>query len=131
MRFFGQDPGPLTGAPQVRRMKVYSARSGYVYHYYYLGRREAAGSHAPGTEFVFDVSADRKSFRQLAVVIPAGSLEPWETASGRTLAANEIYAVAKIALFQAFDERPGPALMATPVHVRAADANSILEELGI
>jgi hypothetical protein len=51
-RFFAPKPVPLSGAPAIRRMKTYSAQSGYVYQYFYEVQR-------PGTEFVFSVSADR------------------------------------------------------------------------
>ena len=44
---------------------------------------------------------------------------------------TERYAVAKMALFQAFDERTEPALMKDPVHVRAADVEAIVETLGL
>ena len=37
--FFSKKPLPLTGAPAVRRLKSYSAQSGYVYQYFYEGQR--------------------------------------------------------------------------------------------
>ena len=52
-------------------------------------------------------------------------------AHGRQLSTTERYAIAKMALFQAFDERPVPALMKDPVHVRAADVEAIVETLGL
>lgn len=126
-RFFGRKPQPLTGAPQVRREKTYSAQSGYVYHYYFTGHRPFGD----GTEYVFEVSADRKEFFPVSVLLPAASLEPWQQARGRELIAAERYAVAKLSLFHAFDERPQPSLMREHVHVRAADVEGVLATLGL
>jgi hypothetical protein len=55
----------------------------------------------------------------------------WEEAHGRELTANERYAIAKLSLFHAFDERERPALMREPVRARAGDVNVILESLDI
>jgi len=120
-------PAPLTGAPQVRRQKTYSAQSGYVYQYYYQGHRQSGDD----TEYVFEVSADRKSSFPVSVMVGGDALRPWESRHGRALAPNERYAVAKIALFQAFDERSQPELMREEVRVRAADMEASLETLGI
>jgi hypothetical protein len=68
---------------------------------------------------------------RVSVVVPAPSLEPSEIARGRPLADNERYAIAKMALFEAFDERPEPAAMRDEVVVRAADAAAILSRLGL
>jgi hypothetical protein len=59
------------------------------------------------------------------------SVRTWEEAHERSLSATERYAVAKIALFRAFDERPAPAHLREPVYVRPADLTDILETLGI
>ena len=46
----------------VRRVKTYTAQTGYVYEYYFVGSRAALDGDpfAPSTEFIFDVSSDRK-----------------------------------------------------------------------
>ena len=44
---------------------------------------------------------------------------------------SERHAIAKMALFQAFDERSQPTEMRHPVRLRPADVNAILENLGI
>src|SRR5579862_1250891 len=123
---FSKKPAPLTGAPTVRRMKTYSAQSGYVYQYYYEGHRAAANS---SIEFAFSISADRKTWFQTGVFVADSALADWEASNGRTLSSTERYAVAKMALFQAFDERTDPARMKDPVHVRAADVQAIIETL--
>jgi len=60
---------PLTGAPSVRRLKTYSAQSGYVYQYFYEGQRPWQDGKEHGTEFVFTVSADRKTTHELSVIV--------------------------------------------------------------
>jgi hypothetical protein len=118
---------PLTGAPPVRRQKTYSSDSGYVYQYYYQGHRPVRG----GTEYVFDVSSGPKRSFPVTVVVSEESVRTWEEAHERSLSATERYAVAKLALFRAFDERPAPARLREPVYVRPADLTDILETLGI
>jgi hypothetical protein len=66
-----------------------------------------------------------------SVVVPEEHLRGWAQAHGRELSATERYAVAKMALFQAFDERAKPAQMTQPVYVRESDLDAILERLGI
>ena len=51
--------------------------------------------------------------------------------TARELSLTERYAVAKIALFQAFDERPDPAQLRDEVRVRNADVEGIIETLGL
>jgi hypothetical protein len=126
-KFFSKKPVPLTGAPAVRRQKTYSAQSGYVYQYFYEGMRPAPG----GTEFVFTFSADRKTSHRASVLVSDDSLASWEQSHARSLAPTERYAIAKMALFQAFDERATPDLMLQSVQVRAPDVAAILETLGL
>jgi len=128
---FSKKNAPLTGAPAVRRLKTYSAASGYVYQYYYEGYRPYRTAGEKGTEFVFQVSADRKNWRATGVSVNDEVVRAWETAHGRELSSTERYAVAKMALFQAFDERPAPAQMHAPVKVRNADVDAIIETLGL
>ena len=122
---------PLSGAPAVRRQKSYSGQSGYVYLYYYEGHRPYRREHNTGTEHVFDVTADRKTSMAVSVLVSDSAIEDWESRHGRSIYASERYAIAKMALFQAFDERPNPAAMKADVRVRAADVEAILIQLGI
>jgi hypothetical protein len=131
-KLFGARRAPLAGAPAVRRLKTYSAESGYVYQYFYEGRREArTGSARAGIEFVFRVSADRKTWMPISVVLATSTVQTWEQAHGRELSPAERYAVAKLALFQAFDERSAPAQLRDEVCVRNADIEGIVERLGL
>jgi hypothetical protein len=126
-KLFRKKQAPLTGAPAVRRQKTYSAQSGYVYQFYYQGHRASAD----GTEFVFDVSADRKTSTPVSVIVSDEALKLWEDRHGRQLVSAERYAIAKMALFQAFDERSNPGLMRQDIRVRAADVEAILATLDI
>jgi hypothetical protein len=128
-KWLGRRP-PLRGGPAQPRLKTYAAQSGYVYQYFFLGRQEGRYQGEPATEYVFQASAGAERRLAVQVVVPESSLAPVETAWGRKLAGNERYAVAKMALFQAFDERPEPASMRAGVIVRASDAAAILARLG-
>lgn len=128
-RLFGKKPAPLAGAPPLRRQKTYSAQSGYVYQYFYEGHRPSSGER--GTEYIFDVCSDRKTSSPVSVVISDAAVASWQNESGRTLSATEQYAIAKMALFQAFDERESPEAMRDAIHVAPRDVQAILAALHI
>ncbi len=90
----------------VRRVKTYTGAQGYVYQYYFVGKREAlAGDpEAPATEFIFDVTSDRKLTYAVSVFLPQEPLAEWNAAHGRPLNDAEQYAAVKMRLFRAFDE---------------------------
>lgn len=115
----------MRGTPAVRRMKNYAALSGYAYEYFYEGYRDGGGRR----EFTFTVSGDRKTWFPLAVRLCAGAAEAWEKEHGRRLDERERYALAKLALFSAFDERPNPQAAKAPVEVTAETAARLLERL--
>ena len=121
-------PAPLTGAPQVRRMKTYAAQSGYVFHYHYLGQRPWRSAGSSGTEYVFQISSDRRKWRSTSILLGDDALAGRESRLGRVLIAAERYAIAKLTLFQAFDERED---VSGELRVRAADLDAILDTLGI
>jgi len=90
----------------VRRLKTYAGSQGYVYQYYFVGKRDALGDdpEAPATEFIFDVTSDRKITYAVSVFLPQASVIEWNQAHGRPLTDAEQYAAAKLRLFRAFDE---------------------------
>jgi hypothetical protein len=90
----------------VRRLKTYAGAQGYVYQYYFVGRREALANDpaAPAAEFIFDVTSDRKLTYAVSVFLPAKATTAWAEAHGRSLTEPEQYAAAKLRLFRAFDE---------------------------
>lgn len=128
-RWFRKKTAPLTGAPAVRRQKTYSAQSGYVYQYFYEGQRPS--STEPGAEYVFDVSSDRKTSIPVSVFVGAEAVDRWQEENGRVLSGAERYAIAKMALFQAFDERADPDAMREPVRVTPGAVRAILSNLNI
>jgi hypothetical protein len=88
----------------VRRVKSYSAADGYVYQYYFFEGDRAHRNGAPGGEFTYVVSADRKSAFPFKIFVAQSALDAWAKVNGRPLSSSEEYAVAKMRLFQAFDE---------------------------
>ncbi len=90
----------------VRRLKTYAGTQGYVYQYYFVGQRAALASdpEAPATEFVFDVTSDRKLTYAVSVFLPETAVTGWAATHGRPLTDSEQYAAAKLRLFRAFDE---------------------------
>lgn len=131
-RFFARRAAPagapLKGRRPVARVKSYTAMSGYVYEYVYQGYREES----EGRTHVFEVSPDRKRWFAFEVDVPGEALGEWERAHKRTLNEAERYAVAKLALFAAFDERDGPrALEARPVRVNAAQVETLLDSIDL
>jgi len=124
-RVLGRGAPNLRGTPAVRRMKNYAALSGYAYEYYYEGYRDTRGRR----EYAFTVSGDRKTWFPLVVRLGAGVAETWEREHGRRLEDRERYALAKLALFSAFDDRPNPEAARTPVEVTAELARSLFQRL--
>lgn len=86
-----------------RRIKTYTAQTGYVYEYYFVGKRAALA--APGkTEYIFDVSNDRKVTFSVSVFVAADAVSAWSSAHGRSLSDAEQYAAVKMRLLRGFDE---------------------------
>src|SRR3954468_10756243 len=90
----------------VRRLKTYTGAQGYVYQYYFVGKRAALpdDAEAPATEFVFDVTSDRKLTHSVSIFLPQGTLTALREAHGRPLNDAEQYGAVKLRLFRAFDE---------------------------
>jgi hypothetical protein len=86
------------------RVKSYSAATGYVYQYYFYEVEKAKRGLAAGTEYVYMASVDRKHVFPLRIFVDKGALERWSAHTGRQFTGTEEYAVAKMRLFQAFDE---------------------------
>jgi hypothetical protein len=87
-------------------MKTYSGAQGYVYEYYFVGKRAALpqDAEAPATEFIFDVTSDRKLTYSISIFLPQAPLTAWSRSHGRALNDAEQYAAIKMRLFRAFDE---------------------------
>jgi hypothetical protein len=87
-----------------RRVKAYSAATGYVYQYYFYEVNKARRGPAHGNEYVYMVSEDRHKVFPLRIFVDREGLERWSRQTGRALTGTEEYAVAKMRLFQALDE---------------------------
>jgi len=102
---------PMPRPDAVRRVKSYSAADGYVYQYYFFEGNRAQWQGKPGGEFTYVVSIDRRSAFPFKIFVTQSALDSWAKLNGRALSSSEEYAVAKMRLFQAFDEgavKPAP-----------------------
>jgi hypothetical protein len=86
----------------IRRLKTYTGSQGYVYQYYFVGKRLAATSGA--NEYIFDVTSDRKLTYAVSIFLPHQVVSAWAESHGRPLSDSEQYAGVKMRLFRAFDE---------------------------
>ena len=119
--------------PPVRRIKTYAGAQGYVYQYYFVGKRPALGDdpEAPATEFVFDVTSDRKLTYSVSVFLPQGAVDAWRQAHGRPLNDAEQYAAAKLRLFRAFDELEDVKTHGRRLTIDSAGLEEALASLGV
>lgn len=111
----------------MRREKRYAAESGYVFHYYYCGQRPAGGE----TEYIFEVSPDRRPFVQVAVVLDEEAFNRWQSAHTRSLTPTEQYAIAKMSLLRAFDRSTASGAVGPRIGVSSDEVIEILDTLGI
>jgi hypothetical protein len=86
----------------VRRLKSYAGSQGYVYQYYFVGKRPTPTGDA--AEYVFDVTSDRKLTYSVSVFLAKPLVTAWDDAHGRALTDSEQYAAVKLRLFRAFDD---------------------------
>ena len=117
----------------VRRLKTYAGTQGYVYQYYFVGKRLALANdpEAPATEFVFDVTSDRKITYPVTLILPADVVAAWSRAHGRALSDTEQYASAKMRLFRAFDDVEDVARSGLQFRIDLPALESALSSLGI
>lgn len=117
----------------IRRLKTYPGAQGYVYQYYFVGQRAALVSdpEAPATEFVFDVTSDRKLTYAVSVFLPEKAVTAWASAHGRPLTEAEQYAAAKLRLFRAFDELEDVKALGRRLVIDTALLEEALTSLGV
>lgn len=119
----------MTEVSRTVRLKTYTAETGLVYQYYFVGKRGALGE--AGTEFVFDVSSDRHVRFSVSVIVPDAVLARWSAAHGRDLAEAEVYAGAKMRLLQAFDALEDLFGQGRRLNVDSAGLEVLLSGLGV
>ena len=117
----------------VRRVKTYTAQTGFVYEYYFVGKRAALAGDpfAPSTEFIFDVSSDRKTVFAVSIFLPPRALHEYTAERGRTLSEPEQYAAVKLRPMQAFDEVTDMLHDGRRLMLDAAALPALLESIGI
>ncbi|HMD44016.1 MAG TPA: hypothetical protein VKH45_13125 [Candidatus Acidoferrum sp.] len=119
----------------VRRVKSYSALNGYVYQYCFYEGNRVTYQGKPAGEFIYAVSADRKTTLPVRIVVRQSALLAWGEANGRPLTSSEEYAVAKIRLLVGFDENSVPltaeAAKQTLLLVDESNLESLLKQLNI
>lgn len=119
----------------VRRVKSYSAADGFVYQYYFFEGNRGQRGGSPGGEFTYVVSIDRQSAFPFKIFVHQSALDGWAAQNGRSLSSSEEYAVAKMRLFNAFDEgvvKASPQGKPTEeVDVNQANLEELLGQLGI
>jgi hypothetical protein len=115
----------------VRRVKSYSAATGYVYQYYFYEVEKAQRGATAGTEYVYMVSIDRKYVFPVKIFVVKEALEHWSARTGQGLTGTEEYAVAKMRLFQAFDEVDGLAAKTPELTVDDTNLETLLSQLDL
>ena len=119
----------MTAPLKPARLKTDTAETGLVYQYYFVGKRAALEEAA--SEFVFDVSSDRRVRFSVSVFVEDAAASAWQVEHGRSLSDAEIYAAVKMRLLRAFDEiedlfERGRRLVITP-----AELSELVAGLGI
>jgi hypothetical protein len=124
---------PYNERMTVRRLKTYTGAQGYVYQYYFVGKRDAlAGDpESPATEFIFDVTSDRKVTYSVSVFLPDAPRQAWAEHHGRALNDAEQYAAAKMRLFRAFDELEDVMSSGRRLAIDSALLEEALSSLGV
>ncbi|HLE35925.1 MAG TPA: hypothetical protein VI699_02140 [Candidatus Acidoferrales bacterium] len=115
----------------VRRVKSYSAATGFVYQYYFFEVNPARRGFTAGTEYVYMVSADRKTAFPLSIFVQKDAVDEWKGKFGRELTGTEEYAVAKMRLFQAFDELEDLATARPGLRVDRTNLDTLLAQLDL
>jgi len=113
----------------LRRMKTYTGGQGYVYQYYFVGKRPAREGEA--TEYVFDVTSDRKTTFAVSVFVLQEAVRAWSLRHQRPVAEAEQYGAAKMRLFRAFDEVEDMRSAGRRLTVDADSLEQVLSALGV
>jgi hypothetical protein len=114
-----------------RRVKSYSAATGYVYQYYFYEVEKRRRGFTQGTEYVYMVSVDRQHVFPLKIFVEHEALEKWSARTGQQLTGTEEYAVAKMRLFQAFDEIEGLTAKQPDLLVDGSNLDALLAQLDL
>jgi hypothetical protein len=119
----------MSGPAPVHRIKSYSAASGFVYQYQFYELHAAQRGSTAGNEYIYYVSTDRKTMFPLRIFVRRDAVENWSKKNGRPLSGTEEYAIAKMRLFQAFDEVDGLSAAHTDLVVDDLNLETLLAQL--
>jgi hypothetical protein len=117
----------------VRRIKTYTGQTGYVYQYYFVGKRPALDGdpEAPSMEYIFDVTSNRKTTFAVSIFLHSEALNGWAAIRGRALSESEQYAGVKLRLMQAFDEIPDMRNQGRRLRLEPETLLALLESIGV
>ncbi len=128
----------------IRRLKTYTGSQGYVYQYYFVGKRPAPASDAHSSdanksdanesganEYIFDVTSDRKLTYAVSIFFPRQVVAAWAESHGRPLADSEQYAAVKMRLFRAFDEVEDMQAQGRQLQIDTQSLEESLASLGV
>ena len=123
---------PAMARPEVaHRIKSYSAATGYVYQYCFVEVKPARRGLSFGTEYIYMVSVDRQANFPLTVFVRSAAVEKWSRREGRKLSGTEEYAIAKMRLFDAFDEVEDLATKRPDLFVDDTNLDTLLQKLDL
>jgi hypothetical protein len=103
----------------IRRLKTYTGQTGYVYQYYFVGKRAA-----------LEGDPDAPTFA-VSVFLQPQALATWLAVRGRALSEPEQYAAVKLRLMQAFDEIPDMLNEGRRLRLEAEALMRLLESIGV
>jgi len=113
----------------IRRLKTYTGSQGYVYQYYFVGKRPTRAGDV--TEYVFDVTSDRKTTYAVSVLLAGSVVAAWASTHGRPLGDSEQYAAVKLRLFRAFDELEDMGASGRRLEIDLVSLEESLSSLGV
>ena len=116
-----------------RRYKSYQAETGISYQYFFDARHAVVRpeGQGAGSDYEFVVIADQSPPFTLRVFVSERGLAAWREAHGRELDSNEQYALAKMALFHAFDASGNLRANALGTIVDETNVQDLLEPLNL
>jgi len=121
----------MPAANPPRRLKSYSAATGYTYQYVFHEIRKGRRGFVGGNEYVYLISADRKTSFPLVIFIAREAVRGWSRRTGRDLTGTEEYAAAKMRLFQVLDEFENLAKARPDIRVNETELFDLLARLDL
>jgi hypothetical protein len=131
MAMTGLNNPSMSRPDATRRVKSYSAATGCVYQYYFYEVEKIRRGFSVATKYVYMVSTSRQHTFPVRIFILEDALKKWFARTGRQLTGAEEYAVAKMRLFQAFDQIEGLAADTPVLFVDQSNLETLLLQLDI